>query len=61
MSIKIGGMRVSNRKFHWSEILGGICGVLVMSAVKQPTPVILGIVGFLAGQIVVRTIRNARN
>jgi len=52
---------VSNRKFHWSEILGGICGVFVMSAVKQPTPVILGIVGFIAGQIIVRTIRNARN
>jgi len=52
---------MSSRKFHWTEIAGGVCGVFVVSAVKQPTPVILGVIGFIAGQIMVRTIRNARS
>lgn len=48
------------RRFHWSEIVGGIFGVFIVSAIKQPTPVFLGIIGFLVGQVVVRTIRNSR-
>jgi hypothetical protein len=48
------------KRFHWSEIVGGLVGVLVVSAIKQPTPVILGIIGFLVGQVVVRTIRSSR-
>ena len=47
-------------RFHWSEIVGGVIGIAVVSAIVQPTPVVLGIVGFIAGQVVVRTIRNSR-
>jgi uncharacterized membrane protein len=48
------------KRFHWSEIVGGLVGVLIVSAIKQPTPVLFAIVGFLVGQVVVRTIRNSR-
>lgn len=51
---------MSIKWFHWSEIVGGVAGVLIVSVIRQPTPVLLGIVGFLAGQVVVRTIRNSR-
>jgi hypothetical protein len=47
-------------RFHWSEILGGVVGVVVIASVVQPTPVILGLVAFVIGQVVVRTIRNSR-
>ena len=47
-------------RFHWSEIVGGIVGVVVIASVVQPTPVILGFVAFVIGQVVVRTIRNSR-
>jgi xanthosine utilization system XapX-like protein len=48
------------KRFHWTEIAGGLVGVLIVSAIKQPTPVLFAIVGFLVGQVVVRTIRNSR-
>ena len=51
---------MSVKRFHWSEIVGGLAGVLIVSAIKQPTPVLLAIVGFVVGQVVVRTIRNSR-
>ncbi len=51
---------MSVERFHWSEILGGLVGVLIVSAIKQPTPVLLAISGFLAGQVVTRAIRNSR-
>ena len=47
-------------RFHWSEIVGGVVGVAVIASVVQPTPVILGLVAFVIGQVVVRTIRNSR-
>jgi len=47
-------------RFHWSEIVGGVVGVAIVSALVKPTPVLLGIVGFVAGQVVTRGIRNSR-
>jgi hypothetical protein len=47
-------------RFHWSEIVGGIVGIAVIASIVQPTPVILGVVAFVIGQVVVRTIRNSR-
>jgi hypothetical protein len=47
-------------RFHWSEIVGGLIGVAVASSVVQPTPVILGVVAFIVGQVIVRGIRNSR-
>jgi hypothetical protein len=47
-------------RFHWSELVGGVAGVAVVSAIVQPTPVVLGIVGFVVGQVVVRGVRNSR-
>jgi hypothetical protein len=46
--------------FHISEILGGVVGVAVVGALVQPTPVILGVIAFIVGQVVVRGIRNQR-
>jgi hypothetical protein len=49
------------KRFHWSEIVGGVVGVLIVSVLKQPTPVLLGVIGFISGQVVVRTFRNSRS
>lgn len=45
-------------RFHWSEIVGGVAGVVLVAAIVQPTPVVLGIVAFVVGQVVVRGIRR---
>lgn len=46
--------------FHVTEYLGGGLAVLLVAVIVRPTPVILGVVAFLFGQVVVRTIRNQR-
>lgn len=46
--------------FHITEILGGVVAVAVVSAVVSPTPVLLGLVAFVAGQVIVRAIRRNR-
>jgi hypothetical protein len=46
--------------FHISEILGGVAGVVVVGVLVRPTPVVLGVIAFIVGQVVVRGIRNQR-
>lgn len=48
------------KHFHWSEMLGGLFCVLTVSVITQPTSVLLVLVAFVAGQVVIRTIRNSR-
>lgn len=46
--------------FHITEILGGVAGAAVVGVLVRPTPVILGVIAFVVGQAVVRTMRNRR-
>ena len=39
---------MSAKRFHWLEIAGGLVGVLIVSSIKQPTPLLLSIVGFFS-------------
>jgi len=46
--------------FHITEILGGVAGVTVVGVLVRPTPVILGVIAFVVGQVVVRAMRIKR-
>jgi hypothetical protein len=46
--------------FHITEILGGVAGVVIVAVLVQPTPVVLGLVGFVVGQVVTRTVRKMK-
>jgi len=47
-------------RFHWSEIVGGVVGLVVVATVVQPTPVLAGVIAFVFGQVIIRTIRNRK-